>query len=75
MFDAVTQRETFDRDEADVRRWIAEGQPRPPETALSYFEAVPRSWGMAAGDGYQEPVVGVKEGRERALKAYEGRGY
>jgi deoxyribodipyrimidine photo-lyase len=23
----------------------------PPETALSYFEAIPRSWGMAPGDG------------------------
>jgi deoxyribodipyrimidine photo-lyase len=48
----------------------------PPKTALSYFEAIPRSWGMAPGDGYPSaPVVDAASGRKRALEAYENRGF
>lgn len=51
------------------------GSPRratiPPETALAYFEAVPESWRMSPGDAYPQPVVGLAEGRDRALAAYE----
>ncbi len=74
IFNPVTQREKFDPDRAYVRRWIAEGQADPPDTALSYFEAIPRSWGMAPGDPYPDPVVGLAEGRRRALDAYAARG-
>jgi len=73
IFNPETQAEKFDPEGRYRRRWIAEGQAHPPETALSYFDAIPRGWQMSAGDAYpREPVVGLKEGRERALAAYQG---
>ena len=73
VFNPVTQLDKFDRDRAYVRRWIAEGQARPPAEALQWFEAVPRAWGLAPDRPYPEPVVSPEEGRKRALAAYEAR--
>ena len=56
--------------------WIAELPGPPQETALSFFEAVPRSWGLSPQMGYPSaPIVGLKAGRERALAAYEARDF
>ncbi|WP_170788572.1 cryptochrome/photolyase family protein [Ruegeria lacuscaerulensis] len=71
VFNPVTQQEKFDPDGEYVRRWIAEGQANPPDTALAYFEAIPRAWGLAPDDGYPQPVVELGDGRRRALAAYE----
>lgn len=73
IFNPDTQEKKFDPDGEYVRHWIAEGQKAPPDDALSYFEAVPRSWGLTPDDPYPDPVVGLKEGREAALAAYEQR--
>ncbi len=73
VFNPDGQRDKFDRDRRYVRRWIAEGQAEPPETALAFFDAVPRVWGLSPRDGYPEPVVDLAEGRARALEAYRGR--
>ncbi|SFB74847.1 cryptochrome/photolyase family protein [Tropicimonas isoalkanivorans] len=71
VFNPETQQEKFDPEGAYVRRWIAEGQDDPPETALDYFEAIPRRWARAPEDAYPDkPIVGLSEGRERALDAY-----
>ena len=70
IFNPDTQRERFDPNSGFVRRWIAEGQSEPPSTALAYFDAVPRSWGLSPDQMYPAPVVGLKEGRARALGAY-----
>jgi deoxyribodipyrimidine photo-lyase len=75
VFNPVTQLEKFDSRGVYARRWIAEGQGTPPETALSYFEAVPRSWGLSPDTEYPAPVVDAAEGRARALAAYEARGF
>ncbi len=75
VFNPVTQLDKFDPDRAYVRRWIAEGQGKPPETALNYFKAIPKAWGLSPGDRYPEPVVTPQEGRKRALEAYERRGF
>ena len=75
IFNPVTQLEKFDPDEIYAARWIAEGQDAPPETALSYFDAIPRRWSITPGDDYPEPVVGVKDGRQAALDAYENRDF
>lgn len=75
VFNPQTQAEKFDREGAYRRAWIAEGQPRPPKTATRYFEAIPRSWGMAPDDPYPGPVVGLAEGRRRALAAYQARDF
>lgn len=75
VFNPMTQREKFDPDKAYINRWIAEGQDNPPETALAYFEAIPRSWNMSPEDPYPEPIVALDEGRQRALEAYENRSF
>lgn len=73
VFNPQTQREKFDPNAAYVNRWIAEGQRDPPDTALAYFEAVPRSWALDPSRTYPAPVVELAQGRVRALTAYEGR--
>ena len=73
IFNPLTQQEKFDPDGLYVRRWVAEGQAHPPDTALSYFQAIPRSWALDPGAKYPAPVVDLAAGRARALAAYEGR--
>ena len=73
IFNPDTQLDKFDPDGAYQRAWIAEGAAKPSETALSYFQAVPRSWGLSAGDAYPDPVVDLADGRAAALAAYETR--
>lgn len=73
IFNPDTQLEKFDAKDVYRRRWIAEGEARPTETALSYFDAVPLSWGLKPTDAYPKPIVSLSEGRDRALAAYEAR--
>ncbi|WP_298848887.1 deoxyribodipyrimidine photo-lyase [uncultured Ruegeria sp.] len=73
VFNPQTQAEKFDPDGVYVRRWIAEGHAEPSKTALSYFDAVPRSWGLCPDAAYPKPVTELLEGRNRALRAYESR--
>ncbi len=75
VFNPITQREKFDPDRAYVDRWIAEGQASPPQTALSYFDAIPESWGMSPQDDYPAPIVTAEDGRKAALDAYENRDF
>ncbi|RBI85806.1 deoxyribodipyrimidine photo-lyase [Rhodosalinus halophilus] len=75
VFNPVTQAKRFDPDAAYRRRWIAEGQRDPPESACAYFEAIPRRWGLAPTDAYPAPVVAPDEGRKIALDAYESRDF
>jgi deoxyribodipyrimidine photo-lyase len=46
VFNPETQAEKFDAHGRYRRKWVAELSAAPPKTALSYFEAIPRSWGM-----------------------------
>ena len=73
IFNPDTQAEKFDRRGAYRRKWLAEISTDPPETARAFFEACPRSWGLAPDMPYPDPLVALSEGRERALKAYEAR--
>ena len=75
VFNPVTQLDKFDKDRAYSRRWLAEGYSTPSKTALAYFDMIPLSWGMAPDDPYPEPVVSPEQGRERALAAYQARGF
>jgi deoxyribodipyrimidine photo-lyase len=76
VFNPETQAEKFDANGTYRRRWVAEISASPPETALSYFEAIPESWDMSPDDPYPErPVVDASEGRKRALAAYENRNF
>lgn len=72
IFNPETQAKTWDPKGDYVRNWIAEGQRNPPQSALDYFDAMPKSWQMTPGDPYPAPLVGLAEGRKMALAAYEG---
>ncbi|WP_050523543.1 cryptochrome/photolyase family protein [Pseudorhodobacter wandonensis] len=74
VFNPATQAEKFDPKAAYRQRFIAELAPSPGEVALSYFEAVPQAWGMDAGQAYPERLIGLAQGRQRALDAYAARG-
>ncbi len=73
VFNPVSQLDKFDPDKAYAGRWIAEGAARPAADALSYFDAVPRRWGLDPGDAYPAPIVTAEAGRKRALEAYGAR--
>jgi deoxyribodipyrimidine photo-lyase len=73
IFNPATQAEKFDPDQVYVHRFLAELSRRPGPEALSYFEAVPRSWGLNAAARYPEPIVSLAAGRDRALAAYSAR--
>ena len=75
VFNPETQLDKFDAKRVYTDRWIAEGQAEPSETALSYFAAVPKRWGLDPQDKYPEPLVDLAEGRKRALAAYGDRGF
>ncbi|WP_375227832.1 cryptochrome/photolyase family protein [Roseobacter sp. S98] len=75
VFNPVTQLDKFDKDRVYVRRWLAEGYKEPSETALSFFDAVPRAWNLSPDDRYPAAVVPADEGRKIALSAYENRGF
>lgn len=71
IFNPDGQAEKFDPDGTYLRRWIAEGAGQPTQTALSYFDAVPKSWALLHKDAPATPAISLKSGRERALLAYE----
>lgn len=73
VFNPDTQLQKFDPKGVYKSMWIAEGQRDAPQTALDFFEAIPRSWQMSASDRYPDPVVALDVGRRRALSAYENR--
>ncbi len=73
IFNPDTQREKFDPARAYVDRWIAEGKHVPHADALAYFDAIPKAWNISPENAYPRPVVGLPEGRARALEAYQSR--
>jgi deoxyribodipyrimidine photo-lyase len=75
IFNPVTQLDKFDEDRTYDKAWIAEGKAEPSDTALSYFDAVPRSWNLSPQTLYPEPVVSLEKGRARALDAYSNRDF
>ncbi len=74
IFNPDTQLEKFDPKGLYKAQWIAEGRARPTQTAVSYFDAVPKRWALSSNGAYPSPIVGLKEGRDRALDAYSKRG-
>ena len=58
-------------DPDDIATYLAETSRMPGRAALDFFEACPRSWGMAPDQRYPNPVIDLSDGRNRALAAYE----
>lgn len=73
IFNPTTQVEKFDPKGDYRKRYIAELSRVPGDVALSYFEAIPRSWGLRADAPYPMPMIDLATGRQRALDAYANR--
>lgn len=73
IFNPDTQLKTFDAQGLYQRRWLAETAPEPHATALSFFNAIPKSWNLLPDAPYPAPVIGLAEGRQRALDAFRAR--
>lgn len=70
IFNPDTQAEKFDPNATYRDRWIAERGSGHAD-GLSYFDAVPRRWNLSPDAPYPMPIVGLAEGRAKALTAYE----
>jgi deoxyribodipyrimidine photo-lyase len=71
VFNPATQADRFDPKAAYRRRWIYGYEGSEHEDAAAYFEAVPRRWALSREDPLPERIVGLGEGRARALEAYQ----
>lgn len=71
IFNPATQAEKFDPEGQYRRRWIAEMSRSPGAEALSYFDAVPKAWGMTPAARYPMPLIDLAAGRARALEALQ----
>ncbi|TNC52727.1 deoxyribodipyrimidine photo-lyase [Rubellimicrobium rubrum] len=73
IFSPQSQAKAYDGKGEYERMWVAEGQAAPPATALSFFDAAPRSWGMSPRDPIPAPVLDLAIAREAALAAFRAR--
>ncbi len=74
IFNPVTQGRKFDPDGEYVRRYVPELAKLPNKFIHSPWEApadVLESAGVVLGETYPEPVVDLKQSRERALAAFK----
>ncbi len=67
IFNPETQVEKFDPQNRYVSRWL----DAKSKDAQNFFAAIPQSWKMTPKDKRPAPLIGLKEGRERALAAYK----
>ncbi|MFN4128920.1 MAG: FAD-binding domain-containing protein, partial [Paracoccaceae bacterium] len=73
IFNPATQVEKFDPKAEYRHRYIAELNRNPGPEALSFFDAVPKSWALDPTRPYPKPLVDLAEGRKAALAAYAAR--
>ena len=74
IFNPVLQGEKFDPKGEYVRQWVPELRDMPEQYIHKPWEASPlilKAAGVTLGKTYPEPLIGLKEGRERALEAYQ----
>ena len=65
IFNPATQAAKFDPDGDYRRRWL---DPASPD-ARSFFDAVPKSWGLDPAARRPDPLISLESGRARALAA------
>ena len=73
VFNPVTQGEKFDADGGYVRRFVPELARLPNKYVHAPWTApagVLASAGVVLGRDYPEPIIGLAEGRDRALEVY-----
>lgn len=74
IFNPVLQGEKFDPQGEYVRQWVPELRDMPEQYIHKPWEASPlilKAAGVTLGKTYPELLIGLKEGRERALSAYQ----
>lgn len=74
VFNPITQGEKFDETGDYVRKWCPELARLPRKFLYQPWEAGPlilHAAGVKLGENYPYPIVDHKEGRERALAAYD----
>ncbi|MEM9198570.1 MAG: FAD-binding domain-containing protein, partial [Pseudomonadota bacterium] len=72
IYNPDLQAEKFDPNGAYRRRFLAGFDGSTDPDAMAFFEAAPRSWGLRPDSPYpQTPIVGLADGRARALEAYQ----
>jgi deoxyribodipyrimidine photo-lyase len=77
VFNPVLQGRKFDPAGAYVRRFVPELARLPDEAIHAPFEAAPgllSAAGVVPGRDYPRPVIGLTEGRDRALAAFAAMG-
>ncbi len=70
IYNPELQAEKFDPDHSYRDRFVAEGRLLPHEDALSYFDAIPKSWNLSPSQPYPSPIIDLGAGRKRAMEAY-----
>ncbi len=74
IFNPMTQGKKFDPDGDYVRRWVPELEKVPDKYIHEPWEApapVLEHAGCRLGEDYPEPIIDHKEGRQRALAAFD----
>ncbi|WP_033068459.1 cryptochrome/photolyase family protein [Thalassospira australica] len=74
IFNPVLQGEKFDPKGDYVRKWVPELRDMPEQYIHKPWDAsalILKAAGVTLGATYPEPLIGLKEGRERALAAYQ----
>jgi len=74
IFNPMTQGRKFDPDGDYVRRWVPELEKVPAKYIHEPWEApkaVLEYAGCRLGEDYPEPIIDHKEGRQRALAAFD----
>ena len=70
IFNPQGQAEKFDEKRIYRNSYLNDGCGGS-EQALSFFDAIPKSWNLSCKDAYPKPLIDLKVGRERALLAYK----
>jgi deoxyribodipyrimidine photo-lyase len=73
IFNPVTQSEKFDTEGKYIKKWVPELASLPAKIIHAPWlqtEETLRAYGVEIGTSYPEPIVDLKETRERALESY-----
>jgi len=71
IFNPATQAEKFDPEGRYRRRFVLGFDGSSARDAQDYFNAMPKSWGLAPSDPYPGPMVELQKGRDTAMTAYD----
>jgi len=71
IFNPETQAKNFDPKGRYREKWLPDQMFETSETALQFYDAIPKSWGANLTMSDVTPIQGLADGRARALAAYE----